>query len=749
MVQFAKRLLAARYEPWGSYYLNYKRLKKVLKYSPELFEDCLEEEVEKVVLYFLYLQGQFASSLLELKSSSSKESSSVEHLKTEYNRIGQEIVQFVYFCELNTTGLRKILKKHDKKISPPLSKTYLDPQYHHQYQNNTTDSHLQQLFHYGGIAALVATIRAALLHLEKQKQKQLLLQENNGDHNQLSYGSLSSSVVTTIESQNGALITTPTKQTHYTRDDESDVYEPILEKIETARRRLLQSTEYVRAIAAQALIFDDDSFDEDDASAEKLFNEIRHGQTPRKAQTKNLWISSFLNLLSTFLYMTNYYIIAPTSGEYATKLGCTASMSGMIIGMTPCAALLSAVLYSWWANHSYKNALLFASVCSLMGNILYALALPLNNVWYIIFGRLLNGFGGARAINRRYIADTCRREDRTAASAAFVTAGALGMAAGPAIASIIGLATKKTNDVYYVYWTAETAPGWIMFLLWSIYLAAAYHYFEDPMKGRNLQKQLLEMTTTSSETKKLLPSNNNNDNNIDQNEDTFVDDDVESTKYPQHSTPTKKDVPTKQPLYRNVPVMATLGIYFVLKLVLESLLSSTAMITKFYFHWDDSISGLFLALLGLFMFPANMALAQLSRVGHEDRYIIFLSLIGVFLGCVGIIHYLNGYYSPLQFIFFGLCIFISTNILEGVNMSLLSKVIPKEYSAKTFNSGFLATEAGTLGRAIGDMLIYLTGSFAGIQNLLNVTFAPLSILVFLTTLTTWKYYPLLKNKHDF
>ncbi len=43
----------------------------------------------------------------------------------------------------------------------------------------------------------------------------------------------------------------------------------------------------------------------------------------------------------------------------------------------------------------------------------------------VIVGRYLNGFGSARAINRRYIADTFSRRERTAASAAFVTAGAL------------------------------------------------------------------------------------------------------------------------------------------------------------------------------------------------------------------------------------------------------------------------------------------------------------------------------------
>jgi len=133
--------------------------------------------------------------------------------------------------------------------------------------------------------------------------------------------------------------------------------------------------------------------------------------------------------------MTNYYIVAPTSGLYAARLGSTEALSGIIIGMTPWAALVSSILYSWWANHSYKSALIFASACSLIGNVLYALALPCNSLTMVIIARLLNGFGGARAINRRYIADVFTSHERTAASVAFVTAVALGMTVGPGVSS--------------------------------------------------------------------------------------------------------------------------------------------------------------------------------------------------------------------------------------------------------------------------------------------------------------------------
>ncbi|CAN0475266.1 unnamed protein product, partial [Laminaria digitata] len=57
--------------------------------------------------------------------------------------------------------------------------------------------------------------------------------------------------------------------------------------------------------------------------------------------------SAYINLATTFLYMTNYYIVGPTSAEYAAALGGSPAVSGLIIGMTPIAACFSCLLYSW------------------------------------------------------------------------------------------------------------------------------------------------------------------------------------------------------------------------------------------------------------------------------------------------------------------------------------------------------------------------------------------------------------------
>jgi hypothetical protein len=116
---------------------------------------------------------------------------------------------------------------------------------------------------------------------------------------------------------------------------------------------------------------------------------------------------------------------------------------------------------------------------------------------------------------------------------------------------------------------------------------------------------------------------------------------------------------------------------------------------------------------------------------------------------VGILDYhTEGGYSAVQYVTFSVGIFISTNSLEGPNMGLLSKTIPKSWAKGTFNSGFLATEAGTLARSIGDALISTVAGSLGIALLLNGLFVPMAVLVLLSLVLVRQFYSQLTEGTD-
>jgi MFS family permease len=85
--------------------------------------------------------------------------------------------------------------------------------------------------------------------------------------------------------------------------------------------------------------------------------------------------------------------------------------------------------------------------------------------------------GSARAVNRRYISDCVPSKSRLQASAAFVSASALGMASGPALAGLLEFKYTALGITF----NANTLPGWIMGVAWLLYLVWVLLGFKEPV----------------------------------------------------------------------------------------------------------------------------------------------------------------------------------------------------------------------------------------------------------------------------
>ena len=286
------------------------------------------------------------------------------------------------------------------------------------------------------------------------------------------------------------------------------------------------------------------------------------------------------------------------------------------------------------------------------------------------------------------------------------------MAAGPAVASLLNLTVSKQSD--NLYWQAENSPGWFMFGAWLIYLVCLIYAFTDPPKRHHVPPPPQE----TGEKQALLAGESTN--SIDAKEPSFWD---------------------------NIPTFVTFFIYFVLKLALESILSSSSLLTKFYFKWTGGVTGFYMAALGLMMLPANLIVAYLSQQ-YDDRELIRGLTVMMLLGCLMVVQY-SEKYTVVQYVIASVTVFVSTNALEGPNMSLLSKTIPHSWSKGFFNVGLLATEAGTLGRAVADVMLTFFGS-GGIEHLVNTTFGTMALLSFLSLMLILRFYGMLdpKDKDD-
>ncbi|CAM0952518.1 unnamed protein product [Alopecurus aequalis] len=688
MVNFSKKLTKDQIPGWEEYYFNYRLLKARVKVYTEQTKDgnhdrrrvlkdfskLLDDEIEKIVLFMIGQQGLVAARLEELgKRRAVLEDiplvQEIAELKEDYRAVGLDLVRLLKFVDLNANAVRKILKKFDERLGYQFTDYYVRSRSNHPF------SQLKQVFKHVGIGAVVGA-----------------LSRNLGD----------------LEEREGSYLNI------YDQSPLAIPKDPIIDMIKATADKLTNSTNFLRFLGQHALIAEPD--DATGAEAE---------HTAAAAEEKYHFISLVLNLANTFLYMVNTYIVVPTADDYATSLGAAATVCGIIIGSMPVAQVFSSVYFSAWSNRSYFRPLLFSSVVLLLGNVMYAMAYDFDSLTVLLVGRALCGMGSARAVNRRYISDCVPPRIRMQASAAFVSASALGMACGPAIAGLLQVNFK----LYAFTINQETLPGWVMAFSWLAYLIWLWFTFEEPVLGDTDEEVHPQRSSSGSSStrhlKHLLMEDAHGGNDQEEHllkHDTHADNDQEE------ETPIPAAAPSVGEAYRLLTpsVKVQLLIYFMLKFSMEILLSESSVVTSYYFGWNTSTVAVFLATLGLTVLPINAVVGTYISNMFEDRQILVASEVVLLAGVLLSFNVVTRY-TATQYVCSALLTFVSAEVLEGVNLSLLSQVMPARLSRGTWNGGLLSTEAGTLARVAADGTITLAG-YLGRGMLLNVTLLP-SLLI--------------------
>ncbi|KAJ3672481.1 hypothetical protein LUZ60_007202 [Juncus effusus] len=679
MVKFGQKLMADQVEEWKGYYINYKLMKKKVKqYTHQVQQDSkdrrhilkdfskmLDDQIEKIVLFVLEQQGELATRIEKLGKqrailAEQPDISRISELREAYRDVGFDLIKLLKFVDLNATGIRKILKKFDKRFGYRFTDYYVSSRSNHPY------SQLQQVFKHVGIGAVVGALSRNLADL----------QESHGSY-------------LSIYDQPSAILK-----------------DPVIDQIHSQVSRLSHSTNFLRFLGQSALIAEEEP------------------QTPQQESKieseKYHFMSLILNLVNTFLYMVNTYIIVPTADDYAVSLGAAATVCGIIIGSMAVAQVFSSVYFSAWSNRSYFRPLVFSSVMLFLGNLCYAVAYDMRSIWMLLIGRLLCGLGSARAVNRRYISDCVPSKIRMQASAGFVSASALGMACGPAMAGLL----QWNFKISYFSFNANTLPGWVMAVAWLVYLVWLWISFKEP--GRDDEDETNEEPSSSGQVTQpealesglaqplLLSTEQKENENEEENEDES-EESAEDSRRPANSIRSAYRLLTPS-------VKVQLLIYFMLKFAMEILLSESSVVTTHYFSWNTSSVALFLFILGCTVLPVNAVVGTYISNMFEDRQILLASEIMVLIGIVFSFKVTSSYSVP-QYVISALITFVSAEVLEGVNLSLLSSVMSSRLARGTYNGGLLSTEAGTLARVAADVTITLAG-YLGEDKLLNITLLP-------------------------
>ena len=103
-------------------------------------------QIEKIVLFLLQQQGHLASRIEDLGEQRAalmeqqSDLSQICQLREAYREVGYDLVKLLRFLDINATGIRKILKKFDKRFGYKFTNYYVSTRANHPY------SQLQQIF---------------------------------------------------------------------------------------------------------------------------------------------------------------------------------------------------------------------------------------------------------------------------------------------------------------------------------------------------------------------------------------------------------------------------------------------------------------------------------------------------------------------------------------------------------------------------------------------------------------------------
>ena len=149
-----------------------------------------------------------------------------------------------------------------------------------------------------------------------------------------------------------------------------------------------------------------------------------------------------LVLIHTYAYMEFYYGIMPSSREQATALGMSSSTTGVLNAFTPIGAGLSCFQYNWHSEKGYTRGYIVSWIFLSVGCTLIALAQTFNSVVVLTLGRLCFGYGGGRALTRKFVALMVIAQKRTFWSAMLVATTCMAITTGPGLNSILSYAPE-------------------------------------------------------------------------------------------------------------------------------------------------------------------------------------------------------------------------------------------------------------------------------------------------------------------
>jgi len=141
-------------------------------------------------------------------------------------------------------------------------------------------------------------------------------------------------------------------------------------------------------------------------------------------------------MITAFVDMLGLAMIIPLLPFYATKMGASATIVGVLIAAFSIAQLASAPLWGRFSDHYGRRPALLAGL--LVSAVAYGIFAYASTLSLLLLSRIVQGFGGGTiGVVQAYVADASDPNDRAKSLGWLSAATSLGAVVGPAIGSVL------------------------------------------------------------------------------------------------------------------------------------------------------------------------------------------------------------------------------------------------------------------------------------------------------------------------
>ena len=460
MVKYGKEFRRNQNLEWRDKYFDYKAKKKMIneyikkkegianndisfladleKWTSE-FEQSLDKDIKKVYIFFANKERTLFKCLNE--SLHLKDSYGNFDLATYLNELKKlkELsdlsLKMSYFIFYNLKAVIKILKKFDKKVITPKNKDYQIRMNYIQTKIEEQNSDILYLIKFKIIDEVNVLLENLINHLMKEfKSNKDILEEDSNEKD------LENKLIEELPDMKDA-----TKIINDSYDQiKSHIQE--IDKVSARVQKLFMPWKDFLKISTDINSKFLQITRESNVNVERT-QSLAQTMTVSKDSKYNI----FIVLAHGFLYMFSFSVIIPSSFLIFEKFDLDYDKSiiywAILMMMAPLGTLFNYLYEAFLFKKSTKKPLVISCIGLIIGNVLYVIALGLDQIELLLIGRFICGLFNLRTHNKMYIINFLTQKDISFYLTMFHTTSILGLSVGFLLNT--GILFIEVNNIYF------------------------------------------------------------------------------------------------------------------------------------------------------------------------------------------------------------------------------------------------------------------------------------------------------------